>query len=177
MMSGSSKKFISNPLIHRLILQMQGIHSGDIWLGTNFAKKLSSLDTDVYFEKPNALNSIAELVFHLTAWRKDAIEKIISGKGYLTDKDPANWPGNKALRELGWEFIYNDYQASLSTLIDLLNDKADNFLDQLYYDIDFKGTYPYSFALYGILDHDIYHLGQIATLITILENNKKKALK
>jgi len=173
MMSGNNNQFISNPLIHRLILQMQGIQSGEIWLGTNFTKKLSSLEAEDCFEKPNALNSIAELVFHLTAWRKDAIEKIMSGKGSLTDKDPANWPGNKTLRELGWEFIYNDYKASLSILIDVLNGKADDFLDELYYDIDFKGTYPYSFALCGILDHDIYHLGQIATLITILENNKK----
>ena len=46
----------------------------------------------IYFEQPNAMHSIAELVSHLTTWRKDAIEKIISGKGYLTDKDPANWP-------------------------------------------------------------------------------------
>lgn len=165
---------ISNPVVNSLILQLQGVQSGKIWLGTNFAKKLSLLDEDAFFEKPNNLNSIAELVFHLTVWRKDAIIKITSGKGSITDKHPSNWPGNKALQKLGWDLIINDYQASLSRLIDLLISKPDDFLDELYYDIDFKGNYPYSFALFGLLHHDIYHLGQIATLIRLLENKKKR---
>lgn len=173
-MSGPHINYISNPLINSLIVQLQEVQSGKIWLGTNFAKKINQLHTDAFFEKPKDLNSIAEIVFHLTAWRKDAVVKIISGKGSITDTDPSNWPGNKALKELGWEFIFKDYQDSLVTLIDLLKEKQDSFLEELYYDIDFKGTYPYSFALYGILHHDIYHLGQIASLISLWEKNKKE---
>lgn len=174
MMSDSNNRLMPNPLINNLIFQLQGVQSGNIWLGTNFTKKLSQLGNDDYFEKPNGLNSIAEVINHLTLWRRDAISKITTGKGAVTDLDPSNWPGNACLQELGWELIYRDYQVSLSALIEVLEGKTDDFLEERYYDIDFKGSYPYSFALYGLLHHDIYHLGQIATLIRILEQNKKR---
>lgn len=163
---------IPNPLINSLILQLKGVQSGKIWLGTNFTEKLAGLEGDIFFEKPNDLNSIAELVAHLTVWRKDAMNKITLGEGSITDADPSNWPGVNALKQLGWEFILRDYQTSLAALIDLLKHKTDDFLEELYHDIDFKGSYTYAFVLNGLLHHDIYHLGQIATLIRILENKK-----
>jgi hypothetical protein len=53
----------------------------------------------------------------------------------------------------------------------LLQSKDDQFLDEHYYDIDFKGTYPYSFAIEGMLHHDIYHLGQMGLVIKLIKEN------
>jgi len=172
-MTNSAKSNLSNPLISSLIDQLQEIQSGNIWLGVNFEKKIKLLNEERFFYKPNELHSVAEILSHLTAWRKDVIIKITNGKGNITDGDPSNWINNEALKKLGWENIISEYKSTLSTIIDLLKDRTDEFLNDHYFDIDFKGSYPYSFALYGLLHHDIYHLGQIGILITMMKKKQK----
>ena len=68
----------------------------------------------------------------------------------------------------GWARIKSDYDSSLSELIELLKRKDDVFLNDKYYDTDFKGEYEYSFLLNGMLHHDIYHLGQLGIIIKFL---------
>jgi hypothetical protein len=172
-MTISNKSNLSNPLISSLIDQLQEIQSGNVWLGVNFEKKLKLLDEEGFFHKPNELYSVAEILSHLTAWRKDVIIKITTGKGNITDCDQSNWVNNEALKKLGWKSIMAEYQSTLSNIIDLLNDRTDAFLNDHYFDIDFNGNYPYSFALYGLLHHDIYHLGQIGMLITMVKKKQK----
>lgn len=172
-MTVSDKSKLSNPLISSLIDQLQEIQSGNLWLGVNFEKKIKLLDREEFFYKPNALHSVAELISHLTIWRKDVIIKITTGKGNITDNDPSNWPDIETLKKLGRKNIMNEYKATLPTIIDLLKDRPDAFLNDHYFDIDFKGSYPNSFALYGLLHHDIYHLGQIGMLITMIKKKEK----
>ena len=172
-MTNSDKSNLSNPLISSLINQLQEIQTGNPWLGVNFEKKIKLIDEERFFHKPNEMHSVAELLSHLTAWRKDVIIKITTGKGSITDCDPSNWPNNEALKKLGWKKIIAEYKSTLSTIIDLLKDRTDEFLNDRYFDIDFKGSYPYSFALYGLLHHDIYHLGQIGILITMMKKKEK----
>lgn len=174
-MTISDKSNLSNPLINSLIDQLQEIQSGNLWLGVNFEKKLKLLNDDDFFHKANELHSVAELLSHLTIWRKDVIIKITTGKGNITDCDPSNWANNETLKKLGRKKIISEYNSTLSTIIELLKDRSDAFLSDQYFDIDFKGSYPYSFALYGLLHHDIYHLGQIGILITMMKKKEKSA--
>jgi uncharacterized damage-inducible protein DinB len=167
-MTTASKSAMNNPLMSNLIFQLQGIQSGKIWLGVNYEKKLDGLSEADFFEKPDELHSVAEILSHLTAWRKDTLVKLTTGKGSLKDQDPCNWLSNEELRKLGSKNILANYQSTLPAITDLLKDKPDEFLEELYFDIDYKGYYPYSFALFGMLQHDIYHLGQIAMLIRLM---------
>ncbi len=169
----SGKSILLNPLISSLINQLQEIQSGNPWLGVNFEKKIKLLNEEGFFLKPNETHSVAEILSHLTVWRKDIIIKITTGQGSITDCDPSNWPNNEALKKLGWKNIIAEYKSTLATIIDLLKDKNDEFLNERYFDIDFKGSYSYSFALYGLLHHDIYHLGQIGILISMMEKKQK----
>jgi uncharacterized damage-inducible protein DinB len=171
-MTSANKSTVVNPMISNLIVQLEGIQSGKIWIGVNYEKKLDGLGKDDFFEKQGNLHSIAEILSHLTAWRSDAILKINTGKGSLMDEDPSNWRSNEELQKFGWKNILTTYRSIHSVFIDLLKDKPDAFLDELYFDVDYKGYYPYSFALYGMLHHDIYHLGQIAMLIKLMEKKR-----
>lgn len=175
-MTTSGKSNLSNPLISSLIDQLKEIQSGNIWLGVNFEKKLKLLSEEGFFYKPHELHSVAEIISHLTAWRRDVIIKITAGKGNITDGDPSNWISNEALKKLGQKNIMSEYKSTLLTIIELLKEKSDRFLNDHYNDIDFKGNYPYSFVLYGLLHHDIYHLGQISLLITMVEKKQKPDL-
>jgi len=117
------------------------------------------------------MHSAAEIVSHLTLWRKETILKIKTGKGSKTDDSEENWLDNDRLRELGWRQLKTDYDNTLTELIALLQSKEDSFLEEQYYDIDFKGEYNYSFVIYGMIHHDLYHLGQLGLILKYLQQH------
>lgn len=157
-------------LVDNLIHQIIDIQEKKNWVGTNFNERLDLITEDEAFIRPIAdLHSVAEIISHLTVWRKETALKIMTGKGSITDDCEENWLPNNKLREFGWDRIKTDYRSSLSKLIELLRTKEDGFLKEKYYDPDFKGYYEYDFVIYGMLHHDIYHLGQIGIIIKFLK--------
>nr|WP_298794201.1 DinB family protein [uncultured Allomuricauda sp.] len=156
-------------LIENIIQQYQDVQNSKLWIGSTFTSKLNQVDESLVFTRPiEGLHSIAEIISHLTLWRKETILKIQTGQGSKTDDCEENWLSNDKLKPLGWQNLKSEYDKSLTELIDLLKSKDDKFLNQLYYDTDFKDDYPYSFVLYGMLHHDLYHLGQLGIIIKYL---------
>jgi uncharacterized damage-inducible protein DinB len=161
-------------LIDQLISQFQNIHFGHNWFGQSYKTKLQDLDPEQFFVRPSReIHSVAELIAHGTAWRKDAGIKITTSKGELTEASIEDWQDLNKLKEKGHETIIAEYEASVDGLIHLLAQKDDAFLETSYHDPEFGGDFPFSFALYGILQHDIYHLGQIGLVVKMLKELDK----
>ncbi|MEA1786181.1 DinB family protein [Arenibacter sp. GZD96] len=159
-------------LIQEISNQLLEIQEAKIWLGENFSKKLAMVDETEVFTRPLPnLHSIAEIISHLTIWRKETILKINNGKGSLIDNGEESWLTNDLLIEIGWKKILKEYKDSLLEVIALLENREDSFLVQKYYDNDFKGWHEYRFVLNGMLHHDIYHLGQLGIIIKLLKLN------
>ncbi|MEP0132789.1 MAG: DinB family protein [Eudoraea sp.] len=159
-----------NKQINSIIRQLHEVHHGLIWAGPSYKKKLVKVDENKLFVRPlSSVHSIAEIMAHIISWRKDAIIKLKTGRGELTDAHPDNWRSNDELKAIGWDKIQEEDNSTLRELLELIQDKADSFLDELYYDPEFEGNHPYSFVLEGMLHHDIYHLGQIGLVIKLLK--------
>ena len=154
---------------------MEEIQIGKPWIGSTFEGMLNPLNEEAYFERPLAdLHSIAEIISHLTLWRSEAVLKIRTGEGSKTDDCEENWLPLDQLKAMGWAKIRSSHDKTLSDLTGLLKDKTDDFLDQQYYDTDFKGLYTYSWLLNGMIQHDAYHLGQIGLIVKFLKKNKRE---
>ena len=161
-------------LIENIILQLEEVQNGKLWIGSTYNSKLNLVDENSVFLRPNEnLHSVAEIISHLILWRKETILKIQTGKGSKTDGCEENWLTNDKLQIVGWDNIKSEYDRTLSELIDLLKSKDDEFLNELYYDTDFKGDYEYRFVINGMLHHDIYHLGQLGIIIKYLKKENK----
>lgn len=157
-------------LIEHIIQQLLENQAGKAWIGPTFKSRLQVINEDNAFIRPlPGLHSVAEIISHLTTWQKETILKIKTGKGSLTDDCEENWYSNEKLRDKGWERIWSEYQTSLSAIIALLRTKEDSFLKEQYYDTDFKGHYPYSFVINGMLHHNLYHLGQLGIIVKFLK--------
>lgn len=157
-------------LIENIIRQLQEIQEGKIWIGTNFHKKFTLISEEEAFKVVHKdTHTIAEIIAHLTIWRKETLLKIQIGKGNITDENRADWCENKGLKQIGWDNIKTDYENSLIKLIILLQSKNDAFLEEQYYDTDYKDYFEYQFLINGMLHHDLYHLGQLGLLIKILK--------
>ena len=156
-------------LIDSIIKQLSDLQEEKNWIGTNFNARLNLVGEEEAFVRPVPdLHSVAEIISHLTVWRKDTIVKIKTGHGTMTDDREENWLADDQLRKIGWDKIIADYRGSLAELIALLRIKDDDFLQEKYYDPDFKGYYEYRFVIYGMLHHDVYHLGQLGIIIKFL---------
>ncbi len=161
-------------LIENIIQQLKEIQNGKLWIGSTFDSKLNQVNENAFFLRPiENLHSVAEIISHLTLWRKETILKIHTGKGSKTDDCEENWLTNDKLKIIGWKSIKSQYDNSLLELIELLREKDDKFLSEQYYDTDFKGYYKYRFVINGMLHHDIYHLGQLGIIINYLKENNK----
>ena len=148
-------------ILENIIQQLEAVQRGQLWIGSTYDSKLNQVDEESVFLRPiENLHSVAEIIAHLTLWRKETILKIQIGKGSKTDDCEENWLSNEKLKIVGWKNIKSEYDKTLSELIALLKSKDDEFLNDLYYDTDFKDEYKYSFVINGMLHHDIYHLGQ-----------------
>jgi len=156
--------------IEQLIYQLKEVQKGNPWIGSSYKKKLEVLSDEDFFRRPlKDVHSVAELISHLTIWRKETALKIKTGRGSITDSDPSNWREIGLLRGIGRQRILKDYDDSLQEIIELLSDKQDEFLEKKYYDNDFRGDYTYSWLLNGMLHHDLYHLGQIGYIVKFLQ--------
>ena len=165
-----------NVLINNLIFQMEQIQKGKNWVGVNFETIINPLSETDFFYQPRRMHSAAEIISHLTIWREEAILKIETGQGSISDDDPSNWKTNDELKSLGKDRILLAYNTSLKELLQLLKDKSDDFLEDIYYDTDFKDYYSYGFLINGMLHHDLYHLGQLGLVIKILNSNQNASL-
>jgi hypothetical protein len=72
------------------------------------------------------------------------------------------------LKKKGWGNLVDEFNQSQKELINLLESQNDVFLDNKYQDNNFD------YLLEGIIHHDVYHLGQIGLVISILKNKSKK---
>ena len=157
-------------LLDHITDQLLDIQHGKLWIGSNFDRKLDTINEEDAFDKPiENLHSVAEIISHRTLWRKETILKIKTGKGSKTDDCPENWLSNDLLKSKGWNKIKSDYDQTLIELINLLQNRDDNFLNEMYYDTDFKGHFKYEFVINGMIHHDIYHLGQLGIIMKFLK--------
>ena len=144
----------------------ESAYSGDPWFGRNIKEILSQIDAGMAMQKPNGQHSILELLFHMIIWREFTISRLEEG-----NTTPAKYFGTNDWQTLDhsdeklWDQGLQKLDASQKRIIEIINnlnpDVLTNQVAERKYDI--------RYLLYGILEHDIYHLGQIAYVKKILE--------
>jgi len=161
---------MSNNVLNQLVKQLDALQSGDLWMGQNFTEKFSQITEDEVFLRPkDSVHSVVQIIAHLTAWKKDALLKIRDGKGLLIDTNNENWPENGTLKVLGWHRVKTEFQEVQKELVSTLSRLDDQFLAKKYYDQDYKKECSFVYLLEGLIHHDLYHLGQIGLVISMIK--------
>lgn len=147
--------------------QLKLIYNGDPWYGDSIKSVMSSVNPELVFDSPgNGMHSIAELTAHMLTYRNFA-ENRLQGSTEPPPEQEQTFelntfsPGKK----LVWETLINRLHSSQRNLLTLLNQHDDSILEKK------VAGKPYSFRylLTGILQHDLYHLGQIVYINKLLD--------
>jgi uncharacterized damage-inducible protein DinB len=154
-----------NKEILTIVNQLKEAYEGDPWWGRSAGILLGEVNEQIAVEKPAGQHSILELVWHMINWKEFAISRIheIDGKDlhYFESNDWRHLDHmHKSLWHQGVErlhYVHNE-------LLDVLERQEDALLDQ---DVSERG-YTFRKLFNGVLQHDIYHLGQIAYIVKLV---------
>lgn len=150
------------------IQHLEDMVGGDSWLDESFEKKLAEVGPDNAFVRPIPdLHSVAELLSHVIVWRISVLSILKGGSRTLTMESPENWKSNGELKAIGWETLIAQFYETQNDLIKLLKRKDDEFLQEI--NPLSEGHFDYNYYLCGIIDHDLYHLGQLGLTIKFLK--------
>ena len=158
---------MNNSFIQHYTGELSQFMEGDPWVDETFGKKLRSVNEKNAFTRPLPhVHSVAEVISHLLEWRLSILSYLRGGPRTLRDSDPANWRTNMELSQIGWQSLLAAFNKSQEEIIDLLKIKDDRFLEQIALGEDHNLKY----YLDGLLQHDMYHLGQIGLIIKLLNS-------
>jgi uncharacterized damage-inducible protein DinB len=144
--------------------RFQEIYNGSPWYGETVDAKLNDVsDSNAFLQPVNGVHSVGEIVSHMIYWRKALIGKLEGGTFKTSMESPDNWKDLKALKASGWKKLKSAFDKSQQTITSLLAKQSDDFLKTEYS----QGTSMES-LIQGIIDHDIYHLGQIGLVKRML---------
>jgi uncharacterized damage-inducible protein DinB len=158
---------MSQVLIKNIIRQLHEIQDGSLWFDQYVKDKIDSLSDAEALARPiPPVHSVAEYVSHMLEWRKECLLRF---KGMKTDlmNSPDDWKDNIELTKIGWTNLKNTFYESTLTLIHALENQDDTYLETKFQDTD----YNFHYLIEGIIQHDLYHLGQIGITIKLLSKN------
>ncbi len=145
------------------------VFKGEPWFGESLVGSLQKIPLRKWNLKPeHTSNSIASIVFHIIDWRYFVIEKLKGNASFdITLNTKEDWRENVEVNtEEERTKIFLELKNSQENIIKLLEEKKDNWLT--------KNTagkeYTNDFMLQGVLQHDVYHLGQINLINSQLKN-------
>lgn len=152
--------------IARIVDQLEREFDGDPWHGSPLEAILEGIDAKRAAARPIAAgHSIWELVLHMTGW-KDETTKRLSGAVACMPAE-GDWPTIGDATEERWQQALARLETSHRALL-----KAVKALPEarLYEPTNDTRNGPlgtgvsYYVLLHGIVQHDVYHAGQIALL-------------
>jgi uncharacterized damage-inducible protein DinB len=145
--------------IARIVDQMDRAFSGDSWHGPSLIAVLEGISAEDASKHPVAhAHSIWELVHHIRAWN-GIVQRRLNGESVEATPE-MDWPPVWEATEVAWKRALDDLRESRARLCgaveqfpeNRLSEKPGNSRDSAYV------------MLHGLVQHDLYHAGQIAVL-------------
>ena len=146
--------------VESLADQLERAFRGGAWHGPAVAETLADVDETIAAARPIAgAHSIWEIVHHLTVWN-DVPRRRLDGERLQNLPPEQDWPPVADVSPGAWQTALAALEEAHAALHDRVLELADGQLDDPVTGSDstVRGT------LFGVLQHNAYHAGQIATL-------------
>ncbi|HVO91638.1 MAG TPA: DinB family protein [Terriglobales bacterium] len=147
-------------LKHRIADQLTRAFNGDAWHGDSLLEILQGVDAETASAHPiPGAHSIWELVLHIAAWDGAVLRRLHVDVPVELDDDE-NFPAVTETSEAAWQKAVAD---ATKLHEDLVSDVAKFPEARLTEKIPGK-DYDFTNMLLGVVQHELYHAGQIALL-------------
>jgi uncharacterized damage-inducible protein DinB len=153
--------FLMQSEVSRISHLLQQTYAGDAWHGSSVKQVLQGINAQQAAMRvlPDT-HTIWELISHITVWRTFAFQKMAGDKTFDILTSEQDWPLITDGTESKWLEDLQALDHSQSRLVQAVN----NMIDQELEAIVPGRQYSFYTLLHGIIQHDLYHTGQIALL-------------
>jgi len=144
----------------RIADQLRRAYAGEAWHGPSLRENLEGVSASAAASRPiEGAHSIWELVLHLTAWIR-LTKEVMDGARYVSLAGDADWPPVGATDEAAWLSTLENLERAEKALEDAVKQFPEDRLSEQIPGREFK----FYVLLHGVVQHNLYHAGQIALL-------------
>jgi uncharacterized damage-inducible protein DinB len=154
--------------INRIIQTLEDIFKGEVWYGDSMIDIITSIaPKDAISKNVTVDKSILEVVYHMVQWRLFTIKALEQEEPYDIELNSTkDWKYFDKPTEKEWSKQLKLLLETQKDLIDILQELKDEDLQT----IAANRSYTLEFLVNGIIQHDIYHLGQISIIHRFIKN-------
>lgn len=148
-----------------IIQNLENTLSGEPWFGRSVYDLLKDTDETKVYDKPGGTeHSLIEILYHMITWASFTLKRIEKDDTQdMAVFEKMDWRKIDPKKH-SWKKGLVEFKDIHKKIITLLKKKDDTFLKEI---VDYR-KYNYRFLLNGMIEHNIYHLGQIAYLNKML---------
>jgi uncharacterized damage-inducible protein DinB len=154
--------------IARIIDQLSRAYEGEPWHGPALKEILAGVSPQMAAEQPlKNVHNIWEMVLHVLAWvrlSRMALDGQPMPSGFPHEQD---WPPMQKADQAAWSSLLKLLDHEFKSLIE----RTANFPEMDLTVVVPGRKYDYYFLLHGIVQHTIYHAGQISLLKAALRKD------
>ena len=153
-----------NKEIQSIITNLKTVISGEPWYGASVYKILEEAGKANVFNHPGEkYHSQIEILYHMIAWTEFTLTSLEKGsKHEIESIEALDWRKIEPAKH-SWQKGVHEFKSANESIIAFLQNKEDDFLDE---NVELR-KYNVRFLLNGLVQHHIYHAGQIAYLKTL----------
>jgi uncharacterized damage-inducible protein DinB len=145
--------------IKRIVSQLRRAYEGQAWHGPSLREILDGVTAEQAVAKPiSQTHSIWEIALHISAW-ESAVLKRLEGQ-YVEEPDEGDWPAVEDTSESAWQRSL----AALESKHMKLREAVARLEDERLNEPLAEGKPSAYFTIHGVIQHTLYHAGQIALL-------------
>jgi uncharacterized damage-inducible protein DinB len=145
--------------VQRITDQLRRAYEGEAWVGPCLRGLLDGITAQQAAHRPiPRAHTIWELVLHIAAWESVARRRLTEEVPDLSPEQ--DWPPVRDSSDTAWQKALDDLDRGHRELRDAVAALGDN---QLHRKVPGQ-RYSVYFMLHGVVQHDLYHAGQIAIL-------------
>ena len=147
--------------IERILDQLKRAYEGNAWHGPSVREVLAGVTSRQARARPlpNA-HTIWELVHHIAVWENVGRRRLEGDRAEIDISSPEDWPPAEDLSETAWEQARASLDRGHEALRRAIAGLDESCLDQPI----LEGLSTAYVTLHGVIQHDLYHIGQIAML-------------
>jgi len=150
------------PEVDRILDQMDRAFSGEAWHGPSLMSTLEGLSAeDASRHAIRGAHSVWELVHHLGSWNAIVLHRLRGEDIEVTAE--RDWPPVWDVSEASWQRAVENLAESYQRLRNFAASIEDDQLDRKDQKTSGASTSRYV-VLHGLIQHTLYHAGQIAIL-------------
>lgn len=146
----------------RIAQQMRFAQDGAAWHGPNLEEILKDISAEQAAAHPIAqAHSIWELVLHIIAWREYGSKMLAGEESDDPEKDMSmNFPATPAVNAANWQLAKEKLKESSVRL----GAKIESYDEEKLEEQVPRKNYDFYKLMHGIVQHDLYHAGQLILL-------------